>query len=93
MINGEVRLPCKRGCGPIVECNGSCTCDLGTYVGKVVARYPSLRMAARRIGIDAGYLCRLRSGEYDNPSDEILGAIGLRRVVVYETLPKESENG
>lgn len=44
----------------------------------------SLRQLAESIGEDAGYLSRLRSGEKDNPSDEVLQKLGLVRVVKYQ---------
>lgn len=43
----------------------------------------SLRHMADQLGIDAGYLSRLRSGEKTEPSDEVLRKLGLRRVVYY----------
>lgn len=43
----------------------------------------SLRHMADMLGIDAGYLSRLRSGEKTEPSEEVLRKLGLRRVVYY----------
>ena len=42
-----------------------------------------LRPAARAIGVDSGYLKRLRDGEKVNPSDETLTRLGLKREVIY----------
>ena len=42
-----------------------------------------LRAAARAIGIDAGYLKRLRDGEKTNPSDATLAKLGLKKEVTY----------
>ena len=46
----------------------------------------SLRAAAKAIGVDAGYLSRLRNGEKLNPGDDVLAALGLERVVTYRAL-------
>lgn len=43
----------------------------------------SLRAAAKALGIDAGYLSRLKSGEKLNPGDDVLSALGLERVTIY----------
>lgn len=45
--------------------------------------YGSLRAAAKGLGIDAGYLSRLASGEKDNPGDYVLERLGLERKVIY----------
>lgn len=46
----------------------------------------SLRAYANSLGIDVGYLSRLASGEKDNPSEEVLEKLGLRKTVVYTTI-------
>ena len=43
----------------------------------------SLRAAAKALGVDAGYLSRLKSGEKLNPGDHVLAALGLERVTMY----------
>lgn len=43
----------------------------------------SLRAAAKAIGVDAGYLSRLKSGEKLNPGDDVLSALGLERITMY----------
>ena len=50
----------------------------------------SLRAAAKSIGVDAGYLSRLKSGDKVNPSDEVLAALGLERTVTYRPLLSDS---
>ncbi len=50
----------------------------------------SLRAYAESVGIDVGYLSRLASGEKDNPSDEVLEKLGLRKTVVYTTIAAEA---
>lgn len=47
----------------------------------------SLRAAAKALGIDAGYLSRLKSGEKINPGDDVLAALGLERVTMYRAMP------
>lgn len=47
----------------------------------------SARAAAEAYGIDPGYWHRLKTGEKDNPSAEILERLGLRvSAVLYEML-------
>jgi len=46
-------------------------------------KHGSLRAAARALGIDAGYLSRLKKGEKVNPSEEVLAALGLERMTMY----------
>jgi hypothetical protein len=53
----------------------------------------SLRSAAKALGIDPGYLSRLKNGEKTNPSDEVLAALGLERVVLYRAAAHEKQSG
>lgn len=53
---------------------------------EVVFSAGSLRAAAKWLDVDSGCLSRLQSGEKDNPSDELLAKLGLRRKVVYERI-------
>ena len=46
-------------------------------------KHGSLRAAARAMGIDPGYMFRLKNAEKMNPSDEVLDALGLERVTYY----------
>lgn len=46
-------------------------------------KHGSLRAAANACGIDPGYLCRLKNSEKMNPSEEVLSALGLERVIYY----------
>ena len=46
----------------------------------------SLRAAAKALGIDPGYLSRLKSGEKINPSAEILKALGLERITYFRAM-------
>lgn len=48
-----------------------------------VATYGSLRQAAELLCIDPAYLSRLAGCRKTNPSDEVLGKLGLERRVVY----------
>lgn len=56
-------------------------------VERLVKTHGGLRKAARATGIQAPYLCRLRSGAKDNPSDEILSKLGIERRVTYRKAP------
>jgi len=44
-------------------------------------KHGSLRAAARVLGVDVGYLSRLRSGKKSDPSDGLLRRLGIRREV------------
>jgi len=46
-------------------------------------KHGSLRTVARVLDIDHGYLSRLRSGDKDEPSDEVLRKLGLVKHVEY----------
>lgn len=49
-----------------------------------VSKYGSLRAASVALNVDHAYLSRLIAGEKDNPSDELLAALGLtRRIVIF----------
>lgn len=45
-----------------------------------------LNGTARALGIDRAYLCRLHSGKYTNPSDEVLCKLGIERIVTYRRI-------
>jgi transcriptional regulator with XRE-family HTH domain len=49
------------------------------HIQNLVDKYGSLRNVADKIGLDHGYLHRLRSGEQDNPSTAALKRLGLER--------------
>lgn len=55
-------------------------------IDQLTARHGTLRAAARVVQIDASYLSRLRHGEKENPTDDVLRRLGVRRVVSYELL-------
>lgn len=61
---------------------------LAARIDEYVSVYGSLRETAKAVGIDAGYLQRLRSGAKTTPSDGTLTRLGLRRVVTYERIKK-----
>lgn len=56
---------------------------LKARVNEFAAKHGGYSAAARSIGTDAAYLCRLRDGKYDKPSAEVLKILGLKRYVVY----------
>lgn len=47
----------------------------------LAAKHGGIRQAARVVGIDPAYLCRLESGKKINPSDAVLRKLGLRRII------------
>ncbi len=53
----------------------------------------SLRAAAKVIGVDAGYLSRLKSGSKSAPGDSVLSALGLERVLRYRTTAPHPVSG
>lgn len=50
----------------------------------LIAKYGSVRSAARVLQVDAGYLSRLGTGEKANPGKVLLKRLGLRAVTTYE---------
>lgn len=52
-------------------------------------KHGGLRQAARALGIDPGYLFRLKNAEKMNPSDAVLAALGLQRVTFYRDKPMD----
>jgi hypothetical protein len=58
--------------------------SLADRITALTDAHGSLRQLADALGEDAGYLSRLRSGEKDNPSDEVLQKLGLVKVVKYQ---------
>lgn len=67
--------------------------SITTAIERCEKEHGSLRAAAQAIGVDPGYLSRLKSGEKLNPSDEVLAALGLERVVAYRALLSRNGNG
>lgn len=57
---------------------------LSECIEGVVKKHGGVRAVARAAGLDAGYISRLRRGEKDEPSDAVLEALGLERVVTYK---------
>ena len=62
---------------------------LSDRIGELVYQHGSYRSTARVLGIDAGYLFRLGSGEKIAPGIALLRRMGLRRVVEYHRLTKK----
>jgi hypothetical protein len=60
---------------------------ISTRISYLMLTHGSLRSAAKAVGIDAAYLCRLYRGEKTNPSDATLAKLGIRKVVTYVVDP------
>jgi hypothetical protein len=61
---------------------------LSKRIGQLVEICGSMQAVAKDFDIDCGYLSRLASGKKKNPSDLVLGKLGLERVVTYRLIPK-----
>jgi hypothetical protein len=53
---------------------------------KAEKKHGSLRAAGDALEIDPAYLLRLKTGAKDNPGDEVLRKLGLKRTVKYEPI-------
>lgn len=60
-------------------------------IEQVESKYGGLRPAARAMGIDPGYLFRLKNSKKMNPSDDVLAALGLERVTFYRPAGDRNE--
>jgi hypothetical protein len=58
--------------------------DLKKHVKSFIAEHASLRQAAQVLGISPGHLSRLASGERTNARPELLDAMGIHRMVIYQ---------
>lgn len=57
------------------------TTTIPRRVKALVKQHGSLRAAARVAKLSAPYLMRLRDGDKEDPSDDVLRRLGLRREV------------
>jgi hypothetical protein len=57
---------------------------LQSRIAELIEQHGSLRAVGRVLDCDAGYLCRLQSGEKKDPNDLLLRRMGLRQIVTYE---------
>jgi len=62
---------------------------LQEVVEELVRRHGSVRAAARVLEIDHAYLYRLRTGEKNDPGEELLRKLKLRRIVTHERKEKK----
>lgn len=53
--------------------------DLQQHIDLLVTEHGGLRAAARALGLDPAYLCRLRKGLKRNPHEKTLKKLGLQR--------------
>ena len=58
------------------------------FIDAQIEAHGTLRAVARAVGLDAGYLSRLRYGERDAPSDKALAALGVEKIVTYRPIAK-----
>jgi transcriptional regulator with XRE-family HTH domain len=56
-------------------------------IDELVGVHGGLNQTAVVLGIDKGYLSRLRTGAKSNPSGEVLKKLGLYRTVEYRRIP------
>lgn len=56
---------------------------LNSAIDRLVEQHGSLRAVGKSIGLDVGYLSKLKSGKKSNPSDETLKKLGLVRAVYF----------
>lgn len=85
---GRSVIPVVRDCNdyfayPDNVCYKSTMTDITTAIESLVQKHGGLRGASRAVGIDIAYLWRLKAGEKTNPSDEVLGKLGLTRQIRY----------
>ena len=57
---------------------------LSDRIDFLCGKHGSLRAVARVLGMDAGYLSRLASGEKTSPSNTTLRKLDLRAITSYE---------
>lgn len=56
---------------------------LTDMIERIVARYLSLREAARALSMDHGYLSKLMNGTKRNPSKQTMRKLGIYQVTLY----------
>jgi hypothetical protein len=64
--------------------------ELQGRIDELMVKHGGLRPAARVLQMNAGYLQRLWSGEKDNPSDDVLRKLGLKRTVIIQRRTHEA---
>lgn len=62
---------------------------LKKIVADLIKLNDGVRNLSRKVGIDSGYLCRLKQGDKTNPSDEVLEKLNIQKVVTYRTGPPQ----
>lgn len=85
----DVRVTRKVNQKQAPASGGAAMSLLQQRISELASQHGSLRAAARVLQVDAGYLSRLQSGEKNDPGEELLRKLRLRRVVTFEaTEPK-----
>lgn len=64
--------------------------SLAYRIRQLIAQHGGMRLAARAVGIDPGYLSRMMSGDKTAPSDATLKRLGLRKIVSYQSAHPQS---
>ncbi len=64
---------------------------LAERIDELSTVHGGLNQLAFALGIDKGYLSRLRHGGKSNPSDDVLKKLGLYRVVEYYRISEKKE--
>jgi hypothetical protein len=62
---------------------------LRNRIQELAKQHGSLRAAARVLDIDHAYLSRLQNGDKNQPGDDVLRKLKLRRVVLYMKTTKD----
>lgn len=66
---------------------------LQVRIADAIGKHGSLRAAAAVLKVDYTYLYRLGKGEVNNPGNDLLRKLKLRRVITYVDNTKGKRNG
>lgn len=60
--------------------------DIRNRIIQLIKKHGGVNSAATKVKVDPAYFVRLRDGERNNPGDETLAKLGLKKVVTYRLL-------